>query len=378
MKTWQKWTAGGLILAMFAAGLLRTLTPQKNRQAALQQQQIGQKTEVSVDLTDADLVRVKQLDLTRTVQISGPLTAVNTALVKARVPGELQGLTVREGDAVKAGQVRARIDPTESQARLRQAHQQAQAAKAQVDIARRNLENNRALVTQGFISSTALQSSQAGLDTAQANFAAAQASVDLATKGLEDAVLRAPISGQVAQRLAQPGERVAVETRVLEIVDNRQLELQASLSAADSLQVKIGQPAKLRIEGTEQMLQARVARINPSATSGNRAVLIYLSITPEAGLRQGLFAEGSLFTGSLSALAVPLSAVRTDKPQPYVQLLKEGRVFHQSVATSVRSVRDEETYVAISNVPEGALLVAGTVGALRPGTRVHTIGSDKE
>lgn len=378
MKPWLKWTAGALVLAMLGAGLVRTLVAQKNRQEALQAQQLAQKTEVSVDLAASDLVQVKTLDLTRVVPVSGPLYAVRTAFVKARISGELQGLTLREGDTVKAGQVVAQIDPTESQARLRQARQQAQAAKAQVDIAQRNFDNNRALVAQGFISSTALQSSQATLDAAQANWAAAQASVDLAVKALDDAVLRAPISGQVAQRLAQPGERVTAESRVLEIVDNSRLELQAGLNAADSLQVKIGQQARLRIEGADAPLPARVERINPSATSGSRAVLVYLAVEPRPGLRQGLFAEGALLTGELRAPAIPVSAVRTDKPQPYVQMVQDGQIRHLNIQPGARGQHDGETFVSVSDVPEGAQLVAGTVGALRAGTRVSLSPAGKE
>lgn len=366
------------MLALLAAGLARTLIAQKNRQEALQAQQIAQKTEVAVELSASDLVQVKTLDLTRTIAVSGPLSAVRTAFVKARVSGELQGMTVREGDNVKVGQVVAQIDPTESQARLRQAQQQAQAAKAQMEIAQRNFDNNRALVSQGFISSTALQSSQAALDAAQANWVAAQAGTDLAAKALDDAIMRAPIAGQVSQRLAQPGERVSVESRILEIVDNSQLELQASLNAADSLQVKIGQLAQVRIEGAPESMQARVERINPSATTGSRAVLIYLRLLPHAGLRQGLFAEGTLLTGTLRAPAVALSAVRTDKPQPYVQMVLDGQIQHRNIQAGIRALYEGETYVAVSDVPEGSQLVAGKVGALRAGTKVSIKPAAKE
>jgi hypothetical protein len=63
----------------------------------------------------------------------------------------------------------------------------------------------------------------------------------------------------------QPGERVAIDARVLEIVDLSRLEVEANLAAADSLGVKPGQTAQLTVEGSAQRLQARVARINPSA-----------------------------------------------------------------------------------------------------------------
>jgi hypothetical protein len=125
----------------------------------------------------------------------------------------LQELSVREGDPVQAGQVVARIDPSEFQARVRQAQQQADAAKAQVDIAQRQFDNNQALVNQGFISQTALLASQASLNGARATHMAALAALGLWPTSLwADATLRSPSVGPVvAQRLAQPGERVAIE-----------------------------------------------------------------------------------------------------------------------------------------------------------------------
>ncbi len=370
MKPRLKWAIAGLVIALLAAGTVRTLNARKAQQKALEAQQIAQKTEVSIDLNTTDVFTVKPIDLVQSIPVAGPITAVNTALVKARVPGELQGLNVREGDTVKAGQVLAHIDPTESQARMRQARQQAQAAKAQVDIAQRSFDNNRALVAQGFISSTALASSQATLDGALASLAAAQSGVDLAVKALEDTLLRAPISGQIAQRLAQSGERVAVDARIVEIVDNSRLELEASLNAADSLQVKLGQSAKLRIEGMPLPIDAQVVRINPSATAGSRAVLVYLAIASSPSLRQGLFAEGTLATGTVRALAVPLNAVRTDRPQAYVQVIAQGRVQYQNVELGARSELNEQTMVALTGVPEGTVIMGSAVGSLRAGIKV--------
>lgn len=388
MKPWMKWAAAGLVVTLLAAGAVRTLSARNTRQAALQAQQAAQKTQVSIDLAAADLVPVKTLELTQTVLISGAIKALNTAWVKARVPGELRDLTVREGDTVRAGQVLARIDPTESDARLRQARQQAAAAQAQVDIAQRSFDNNRALVAQGFISGTALQSSQASLAAAQANYAAALSGADLAAKALDDTVLHAPIAGQISQRLIQSGERVAVEARIVEIVDNRQLELEASLNAAESMQVKVGQTARLTLDGGEQALDeihnqtghptddktiaAQVLRINPSAVAGSRAVLVYLALAPNSHLRHGLFAQGTLNVGTAQAPALPLTAVRTDKPQPYVQLVRDNQVQHVNVTLGARGDVRGIAMVAVNGVPEGSVVIDGTVGSLRAGTPVKT------
>jgi RND family efflux transporter MFP subunit len=370
MKPWLKWTLVGLVVAAMAGGTLRTLTARNDRQAALQAQQIAQKTQVSMDLLPTDLITVSERQLLLNVPISGTINAVNSAAVKARVAGELLGLKVREGDRVHAGQVLGQIDPADSDARLRQARQQAQAAQAQGDIAQRTHDNNTALTAQGFISNTALASSKANLAAAQANYAAAQSAADISAKGLSDTMLRAPISGFVSQRLAQPGERVALDAKVLTIVDLSQLEMQAELSSADALQVKVGQKAQLRVNGLAQAISASVARINPSASVGSRAVLVYLSIAPDTVLRDGLFAEGVLAVGTLDTLAIPVSAVRTDKPQPYVQVVRGDHVQHVAVTIGPRSEVGDQTLVSISGVSQGTTVISGTVGVLREGTLV--------
>lgn len=229
-----------------------------------------------IELAAMDLATAQPRELSTGLPITGSLKAVRSAQVKARVPGELQGLTVREGDTVQAGQVIAHVEPTEYTERLRQAQLQADAARAQVDIAQRQYDNNAALVNQGFISKTALDNSLASLNTAKANYRAAQAGTEVLRKSVSDTVLRAPISGQVSQRLAQPGERVSPEARIVEIVDLSQLELEAALSPADSVQVRVGQPATLALEGVPQPVPATVARINPSAQAGSRLSLIHI------------------------------------------------------------------------------------------------------
>ena len=369
MKPWLKWALTALLLCALAAGVWQAGLIPRSQQAPLETR-ATQRSQTVVELAGTDVVRVKTRELAQGVPISGALKAANTALVKARVAGELQGLTVREGDTVKAGQIIARIDSTEYQARVRQAQQQAQAAAAQVDIARRQFENNRSLVAQGFISKTALESSTASLAAAEATYQAAQANADIAAKAVGDTVMRAPLSGVISQRLAQPGERVAVEGRIVEIVDLSQLELEAALSAGESLTVRVGQTAQLQIEGSTQKLNARVVRINPSAVAGSRAVLVYLTVESVPGLRQGLFAQGTLGTQRVQAMVVPLSAVRTDKPEPYVQLIDQGQVVHQRVQMGERGEVDGQSMVAISGVAENATVVAGTVGVLREGSAV--------
>lgn len=369
MKRWIKWGLIALVVVLLAVGIVRALAARKAQQAALAQQ-TTQGAQTVVELGANDVLQARTLALTRGLPVSGTLKAVNAAFVKARVAGELQQLTVREGDTVQAGQLIARIDPTEYDARLRQAQLQADAAQAQIDIAQRQFDNNKALVDQGFISKTALDTSLANLNAARASHQAAVAAADVARKSAADTRLLAPIGGQIAQRLAQPGERVAVDARIVEIVDLSRLEIEAALSAADSVGVRLGQQAQLQIEGTPEPVPARVVRINPSTQAGSRSVLVYLGLGASTGLRQGLFAQGTLGTAQLTALAVPVSAVRTDKPAPYVQVVEHDRIVHKAVVLGERGEAAGQPMVAVSGVAENATVLAGSVGALREGTAV--------
>jgi RND family efflux transporter MFP subunit len=370
----MKWVLAGAVLLALVAVVGRALSARKAQQQAVAEASVA-KAVTMVELAPDDVTRAQTRELAQGLAITGALKAVNSAFVKVRVAGELQGLTVREGDTLRAGQVVARIEATEYAARLRQAQDQASAAKAQIDIAQRQFDNNKALVDQGFISRTALDTSANNLTAAQANHKAALAAVDVARKSLDDTVLRAPISGIVSLRAAQPGERVGVDAKVIEIVDLSRLELEATLSAADSVAVRVGQQAMLQIEGNAQPVAARVVRINPSAQAGSRSVLVYLGLDRVEGLRQGLFAQGTLGTARTSAVAVPLSAMRTDRPAPYVQVVENGKVVHKPVDAGARG-RDAqgtvgELLVAVQGVPAGALVIQGSVGTLREGTAVR-------
>ena len=328
----------------------------------------------TLELAPSDIHTLRSLTLAQGLPVSGSLKATNSAMVKARVAGELMDFTLREGDRVAQGQVIARIDPTEYLARQRQAQRQVDAAMAQVEVAQKQFDNNKALVDQGFISKTALDTSLSNLNGAKASHLAAVAAFDVTRKAMDDTTLKAPLSGLIAQRLAQPGERLAIDGRIVEIVDLRQLEVEAAVPPADAANVRIGQSAILKMEGSTTPVNARVMRINPSAQAGSRSVLIYLGVQSTPELRQGLFVQGQLATTRVSALAVPVTAVRTDKPQPYVQWIDKDQVRHMTVSLGTRGEAEGQVMVGISSLDaqltEGIQLLTASSGAVREGTRV--------
>jgi len=372
MNRRRSWLLGLVLTVVVVAVVANTLLV---RRAARNAAATATPVAPAIELAAGDVARAEKAELVARLEISGSLKAVRSAIVKARVPAEVQTLTVREGDRVSAGELLGRLDATEFQWRLRQAEDQAQAAQAQLDIAQRTLANNRALVEQGFISRNALDTSSSSAAGAAASLQAARAGAELARKAVRDTEIRAPIAGLVSQRLVQPGERVGLDARLLEIVDLSRLELEAAVAPEDVVALRVGQVARVRIDGLADAVAARVVRINPSATAGTRSVMGYLELAPAPGLRQGLFARASIELQRQTALVVPASALRFDQARPYVLALEDGRAVQRRVTTGARGEvliqgRRENAVEITDGLAEGATVLRGTIGALREGTRL--------
>jgi membrane fusion protein, multidrug efflux system len=100
---------------------------------------------------------------------------------------------------------------------------------------------------------------------------------------------------------------------------------------------------------------------------------VYLTVANTPGLRQGLFAQGSLGTAQVRALSVPQSAVRTDKPTPYVQVVQGGAIVHQSVEVGAQGEALGTTMVAVKNLPANTQITLGSAGFIREGTKVKIV-----
>lgn len=370
-----------LLLGVLAAawGLWRALAQRSAQEAALSAASTPAPQALQVPATDWYTAALHSLPVQ--LPVTGTVVAVRSAWVKARVAGELSALEVREGDAVSQGQTLARVDPTEAQARLQQARLQADAAQAQVQIQQRLHDNNRALVARGFISDTALATSAAQLQAAQASHAAARAAQDGAQKYLDDTVLRSPLTGHIARKMAHNGERVMPDAPVVEVVDLSVLELQVPVAANDSAQLQLGQRAQLQLQGlhpgaaSATTWPATVVRIGPTAAADSRSVMVYLQLQPVASavLRPGMYLHGWLELGQTQTVALPLEAVRTDRPSPYVQSVVQGQVQHHTVQLGAQAMVAQQPWVAVQGLTSGLAVLSSRAGALPEGTAVQLL-----
>ena len=322
-----------------------------------------------------DLYIVEPGALEQSLPLTGSLTPLNEATVKAKVAGELVAVTVREGESVKQGQVLARIDLTEVQAKVAGRQADVEAAKAQLVWAEKNRNTQKALLEKQFISQNAFDNIQSTYDVAVAKRRAAEADLVVAQKSLGDAVLLAPFSGVVSQRHAQPGERVALDAKVVSIVDLSRLQLEASVPPTAIGQVRIGQTMNFRVEGFgEREFAGRIERINPAASAGSRSISVYAVIdNPEGVLRSGMFAQGALTLSRIdNALAAPASAVREEIGQTFVYAIEGGVIRRKNVKVGAPGA-DGRVQV-LEGLAAGDRIVRVNLGSLREGVAARLSG----
>ena len=328
----------------------------------------------ALEFTQEEIISVSAGKLEQTLALSGSLRAVEQASVKARIAGDVREVMAREGEAVKAGQMLVRMDTTEYQAKVDQAKGNLNAARAQMDIAIKNRDNNRALLDKGFISRAAFDNTASQLAVTQANVDAARAALEVIQKLLSDTVIRAPISGLIASRNVQPGEKVSVDYRLFDLVNLKKMEMEAAVPAHEIGHIKLGQQVSLLIEGMPETFKGQVTRINPSTQSGSRSILVYIQISnPQDLLRAGMFAQAQLTLQTKSDVyTLPVSAVRKDSSGAYVYAITAGKLIKKAVVLGMEGRSSDEPRLEITTgLSSGDQVLKNDMGNLRPGTTVH-------
>jgi membrane fusion protein (multidrug efflux system) len=324
-----------------------------------------------IEFTQSDIYVVEAQALERTLPLTGSLSPLIEATLKAKVAGELVEVSAREGETVKSGQVLARIDQTEVRARVAAREADVQAARAQLVWADKNRGTQQALLDKKFISQNAFDNVQSNYDVAVAKLRAAEADLIMAKKSLGDSVLVAPFTGVVAQRHAQPGERIPLDAKIISVMDLSRLELEAAVPAAEIGKIRVGQQVKFQIDGFgARPFDGRIERINPGTTAGSRSISVYAVIdNPERVLRGGMFAQGAASLERIEGgLLIPVSAIREEAGQAYVYALGEGTVRRKAV--KIGAADSAGRTQVLEGLASGERIVRNNLGALREGAAV--------
>ncbi|MBL8515708.1 MAG: efflux RND transporter periplasmic adaptor subunit [Betaproteobacteria bacterium] len=366
-KGWVKVTLILLFLAVSVGGLVAWRTVSAKKEEKKPDTANAVKT---LEFAPGDIAELKPTQLGQVIPISGSVRPLLQATVKSKVPAEVARVHVQEGEQVAAGQVLVSLDTADLKARSDTQQAAVAEARARLDLARKNQDNNKTLLTKGFISQNAYDSVANNLTVAEAALKSALAQAAIAERALADANIRAPFNGIVAKRWVNTGDKVAGDTPVAAIVDLARMELEAQVPVAEIPYVKVGQEVAFKVDGfTGRNFTGKVDRINPAADIGSRSIAIFVSLpNKDASLKGGMFANGRLAVeGKAAVNALPVAAIREEGGQSFVFAIKDGKLERKPVTIGLRSMEKGMVEVR-EGLAEGAQVVAVKADGLKAGT----------
>jgi RND family efflux transporter MFP subunit len=322
-----------------------------------------------LELAGADVATVSLSELSRELPLSGSLSPLVQTTIKSKVAGEVLEVTVREGQAVRRGDVLARIDTRNLKAQLDSQQANLEKARADLALARLNRDNSKAMLAEHYISQNAYDTADSTYQSDLASERVAEAQVRLAQIGWDDAVVHAPFDGIVATRLVQPGEKINVDDSLLTLVDLSKMELEAPAPASEIPSVKVGQLALFRVGGFgERRFEGRVERINPMTEQASRSIMVYLSVpNADGALKGGMFAQGELTLDKTAPTpSMPAAAVHSVAGLAYVFVLAGGRIVQRSVTLGLRS-EDQGMVEVREGLKPGEQVIVANLDALKDG-----------
>ena len=388
----KKWLFGAAALVVLAGGGVAVMTgalPLPGGTAAARSdatqpksaksekgEKDDKKPDVPLEFVAREVVQPALARLPGVVEFSGPLVAPQTAVVRAKASGTLLSLSVAEGSRVQAGQVLGRIELAELNTRVAERSANLESIRAALVQAERAHASNERLAAQQFISASALDNSRAAMDAARANLNAAQASLETARVGLREASLLAPISGIVAKRHVLPGEKVSLEQQVLTIVDLARLELAGSVGTHEVARISPGMAVQVQVEGVDQPVAGRIARIAPAAEPGTRSIGVTIELAnPKEQLRAGQYALArATLADDTDRLTLPAAAVGKMSGQDHVWLIENGALARRAVTLGRRDEREGRVEV-LQGVTPASQVLAARFDNLREGAKASIVAA---
>lgn len=244
-------------------------------------------------------------------QAAGTIRARVETVISPLITATISTLAVRAGDEVKRGDLLVELDSRELQARVDQAHQAVVAAKANLSLTERDSNRIQRIfkADPGAVSKAELDRVQTSLRTARAQLLGARRQEDEAKTALSYGTLAAPISGRVVERYAEPGDTARQGEALLRMYDPATLRLEASVRESLASKLTRGQSLTAKVDALDQVFDAVVEEIVPSADPGSRSFLVKVGLRESSGLYPGMFGRLLIPIGQTSKIYIPLKAV---------------------------------------------------------------------
>ena len=331
---------------------------------------------------------------------SGYVVARRQATVASKITAKMVELDIEEGDHVNAGQIIAKLDDTNIRAVLNQASAQLDFAKAsltetQVNLtnAQRDYDRQKSLLQGHFVSQAAVDNAQTTVDALRAQLATQRSNVDVvaralsvAQRNLDDTIVRAPFSGIVTVKAAQPGEMVSpisagggfTRTGIGTIVDMDSLEIQVDVNENFINRVRPNQQATAKLNAyPDWQVPAHVIAVIPTADRSKGTVTVRIAldqkdtrILPEMGVRVSFLADQTEESGGKPAggVTLPSNAVQGTGATGTVFVVHGDTVERRAVRLGAGT---GDSITILSGLAAGERAAVGDFTQLKDGAKIR-------
>ncbi|HXP60179.1 MAG TPA: efflux RND transporter periplasmic adaptor subunit [Dongiaceae bacterium] len=329
---------------------------------------------------------------------SGYVTARRAATVSSKVTGKVTEVLVEEGMRVQEGQVLARLDDTNVRASLRLAEAQLVSAtnglaetRVRIREADQELDRQAALIKKNIATQADFDHAEASalaykarLGQQEADVVVAERTVATWQQQLDDTLIRAPFSGIVTSKNAQPGEMISpisagggfTRTGICTIVDMQSLEIEIDVNESYIHRVEPGQPVEASLDAyPDWKIPCKVIAIIPTADRQKSTVKVRVGFTkleprilPDMSVKVGFREGGVVAPATGRMVAVPKTAVRQLDGRDVVFVVRDRRAERRAVTVSSAGADDA---VISAGISAGERVAVAPAGGLADGTAVR-------
>ncbi|MBQ6757718.1 MAG: efflux RND transporter periplasmic adaptor subunit [Selenomonadaceae bacterium] len=317
------------------------------------------------------LVKVQQVEAANAAQeenYSGVVRGRYETNLSFQVGGKIISRDVQTGSRVRAGDVLMTLDPKDVVEQARSAEAQVASTRAQLQLAKANLDRYSELFKAEAIAAAVLDQYKTQYDAAQAAYDAAVAQAQQTRNALDYTTLTANADGVISDIQAEVGQVVAAGQSVLTLVQAGELEVVASIPENKISAVQIGQRVSITFWATGDEITGTVREIAPMADSAARTFTVKISIPDVRDVQLGMTANVIMRETSASAIILPLSAIYQTGDAAQVWIVEGGKVTLKAVEVTAF----DDNAVQVRGLKAGDVVVVAGANKLREGQEVRT------
>lgn len=281
----------------------------------------------------AETAAVERVEAPALEWASGTVESARRTSVASRILARIEEVRVTAGDEVKAGDVLVRLDARDLQARQQQARDALKAAEAQLDLARQEFARADELLKRGVTTRQRYDQANSAVRVALAETNRLRQMLEEAETALSYTEIRAPVSGRVIDRLAEPGDTVSPGQTILRLYDPTALRVEAPVRETLAVNLKVGDSLTVEISAIGGTRTGTIDEIVPYAEPGARTLLVKVRLPNDPRLFAGMFARVAVPAGKTERLLIPAAAVTRIGQLEFTTVIEDGRALRRMVTT---------------------------------------------